>query len=121
MGDLGYNWLGNQEIQDICTGLRKNTTLRELNLYGCHRISHKGMKTILRCLQLHNTSLHKICLQAFDEEGQQLIEEIDYWLKLNRAGRFLIKLCLPPSSLSLEDGNQSSSHHLFKKGHRNPA
>ena len=116
--DLGYNWLGNEEIQDICTGLCKNTNLRELNLYGCHRISHKGMKTILRCLQLHNTSLHKIGLQAFDEEGQRLIGEINYWLKLNRAGRFLIKLSLPSPSLPLGEGNQSSNHHPFQNGYR---
>jgi len=116
--DLGFNWLGNQEIEDICTGLAKNTNLRELNLYGCHRISHKGMKTILRCLQLHNTSLHKIGLQAFDEEGQRLIEEINYWLKLNRGGRFLIKLSLPTSTKKV---NQSSSQHTFQNGHRDAA
>lgn len=116
--DLGFNWLGNQEIQDICMGLAKNTNLRELNLYGCHRISHKGMKTILQCLQLHNTSVHKIGLQAFDEEGQRIIEEINYWLKLNRGGRFLIKLSLPASS---KEGNQSFSHHPFQNGHRDAA
>jgi hypothetical protein len=109
--DLGFNWLGNEEVEDICNiGLCKNTSLRELNLYGNHRISHKGMRLILRCLQEHNTSLHKIGLQAFDEEGKQLIEEINYWLKLNKAGRYLIKSCLASPSLlvvSMEQGNQS--------------
>jgi len=116
--DLGLNWLGNEEIEEICAGLCKNATLRELNLHGCHRISHKGLKTILRCLQLHNTSLLKIGLQAFDEEGQRLIEEINYWLKLNKGGRSLIQLSLPPSSASSEQGTQSIGHHPRKSGRR---
>jgi len=104
--DLGFNLLGNQEVEDICIGLRENTSLRELNLHGCHRISHTGMKTILRCLQKHNTSIHKIGLQAFDEEGKQLIEEINYWLKLNKAGRYLIR-----ASTSSEQGNNTQPYH----------
>ena len=105
--DLGYNWLGNEEVDDICSiGLCKNTSLRELNLYGNHRISHKGMKVVLRCLKEHNTSLHKIGLQSFDEEGERLIKEINYWLKLNKAGRYLIKTCLVSPSPSTEQGNQ---------------
>jgi len=105
--DLGFNWLGNEEVEDICSiGLCKNTSLRELNLYGNHRISHKGMKVILRCLKEHNTSLHKIGLQSFDEEGERLIKEINYWLKLNKAGRSLIKTYL--ASPSTEQGNQSN-------------
>lgn len=95
--DLGFNWLGNEEVQDICIGLGKNTSLRELNLSGCHRISHTGMKLILRCLQKHNTSLHKIGLQAFDEEGRRLIQEINHWLKLNKAGRYLLKTTPTPT------------------------
>jgi Ran GTPase-activating protein (RanGAP) involved in mRNA processing and transport len=111
--DLGFNWLGDEEVQDICEGLCKNTALRELNLYGCHRISNKGLKTILRCLKQHNTSLHKIGLQAFDEEGKRIIEEISYWVKLNRAGRYLIKSCLAPSAISSEQDNQSNDQQLF--------
>lgn len=107
--DLGFNWLGDQGVEDIFTGLDKNTTLRDLNLCGCHRISNKGLKAILRCLQLHNTSLHTIGLQAFDEEGERIIEEIKYWLKLNKAGRFLIKSSLPGSSMSLEQDHQCNS------------
>jgi len=119
--DLGFNWLGNQEVEDICIGLCKNTSLRELNLYGCHRISHTGMNIILRCLQKHNTSLHKIGLQAFDEEGKQLIEEINYWLKLNKAGRYLIKSYMESSSVSSEQGNQTNDPPLCHNSHREPA
>lgn len=100
--DLGYNWLGNEDVEEICRGLSKNQSLRELNLFGCHRISYKGMKSILRCLKKHNTSLHKIGLQAFDEEGKRLIEEINHWLKLNKAGRYLIKSSLASPLASME-------------------
>lgn len=117
--DLGYNWLGNKEVKDIMDGLSRNTTLRELNLYGCHRISHAGMRTILECLQKHNTSLHKIGLEAFDEEGERLISKINHWLKLNRAGRYLIK-----SSLESK-GNRASVpvglwSHALQKSNKDP-
>ena len=106
--DLSFNWLGNEEVQDIFFGLRKNTSLREINLYGCHRISHTGMKVILRCLQNHNTSLHKVGLQAFDEKGRRLIEKINYWLKLNRAGRYLIKSNSALLSTSSKQDNKTN-------------
>jgi len=96
--DLSFNWLGNQEVNDICIGLRKNTCLKELNLFGCHRIDHDGMETILHCVRHHNTSLHKINIQTFDEEGKCIVDEINYWLKLNQAGRYLIKESSPSSS-----------------------
>ncbi|KAL3909476.1 MAG: hypothetical protein SGILL_008072 [Bacillariaceae sp.] len=95
--DLGYNWLGDEEVEDICQGLRKNTSLRELNLFGCQRISHEGFRTLLDCIKNHNTSLHKVQLQAFDEEGRQLVREINYWLNLNKAGRYLMKSTVPVS------------------------
>lgn len=36
-------------------------------------------------------------LQYFDEEGRKIIEEINHWLKLNKAGRYLVKSSLPSS------------------------
>mmetsp|Transcript_17792 Transcript_17792/g.49294 ORF Transcript_17792/g.49294 Transcript_17792/m.49294 type:complete len:157 (+) Transcript_17792:483-953(+) len=53
------------------------------------------METLLRCLADHNTSLHEIRLQATDEEASSILERIDYWLELNRAGRCLVKESLP--------------------------
>mmetsp|Transcript_32845 Transcript_32845/g.77526 ORF Transcript_32845/g.77526 Transcript_32845/m.77526 type:complete len:149 (-) Transcript_32845:239-685(-) len=53
------------------------------------------METLLRCLAEHNTSLHEIRLQATDEEAGSILERIDYWLELNRAGRCLVKESLP--------------------------
>eukprot|EP00531_Pseudo-nitzschia_arenysensis_P010308 CAMPEP_0116156166 /NCGR_PEP_ID=MMETSP0329-20121206/22690_1 /TAXON_ID=697910 /ORGANISM="Pseudo-nitzschia arenysensis, Strain B593" /LENGTH=428 /DNA_ID=CAMNT_0003653237 /DNA_START=133 /DNA_END=1419 /DNA_ORIENTATION=- len=128
--DLGYNWLGNKEVKDIFAGLSRNTRLRELNLYGCHRISHSGMKVILECLQKHNTSLHKIGLQAFDEEGERLIAEINHLLKLNKAGRYLIKSSLESPSqqraavpmglwshvLQKSNTDADSMFHLLREG-----
>jgi hypothetical protein len=89
--NLAYNWLGDQEVEDICQGLRKNTSLRELNLFGCQRISNEGLKMILECLKYHNTSLQTVQLQSFNDEGKRLIQEIGYWLSLNKAGRYIIK------------------------------
>jgi len=110
--DLGFNWLGDKEVEDICIGLRKNTSLRELNLYGCHRISHIGMTIILDCLENHNISLHKIGLQAFDDEGKQLIEKINYWLKLNKAGRYLIKSFMESSTVTIEQADHQPSSRI---------
>ena len=120
--DLGYNWLGNEEVQEICRGLSKNTSLRELNLFGCHRISHKGMKAILQCLKKHNTTLHKIGLQTFDAEGERLMEEINHWLKLNRAGRYLIKSALVSPSASTEPHGVPTGlwSHVLHKSNSDP-
>mmetsp|Transcript_6131 Transcript_6131/g.11332 ORF Transcript_6131/g.11332 Transcript_6131/m.11332 type:complete len:384 (-) Transcript_6131:243-1394(-) len=89
--DLGFNWLGDQEVEEICKGLRSNTSLEELNLFGCRRISNRGLRTILDCVKHHNTSLHKVHVKAFDEEGERLVREIDHWVSLNKAGRYLMK------------------------------
>jgi hypothetical protein len=127
--DLSFNWLGNQEVDDICIGLRNNTSLKELNLYGCHRINHDGMKTLLHCVQHYNTSIHTINLQTFDDEGKRLVNEINYWLKLNKAGRYLIKeedSFLPSSSLSSseneyqqQDQGQRSNSNSNSNSNRN--
>jgi hypothetical protein len=89
--DLAFNWLGDQDVEEICIGLRKNTHLRELNLFGCQRISNAGLRMMLHCLKYHNTSLHEVELQSFDEEGDRLLREINYWLCLNKAGRYMVK------------------------------
>jgi Ran GTPase-activating protein (RanGAP) involved in mRNA processing and transport len=120
--DLSFNWLGNQEVDDICMGLRNNTSLKELNLFGCHRINHDGMKTLLHCVQHYNTSIHTINLQTFDDEGKRLVNEINYWLKLNKAGRYLIKeedSFLPSSSsLSLSLSSSENEHQQQEQGQR---
>ena len=112
--DLSFNWLGNQEVDDICMGLRNNKSLKVLNLFGCHRINHDGMKTLLHCVQHYNTSIHTINLQTFDDEGKHLVNEINYWLKLNKAGRYLIKeedSFLPSSSSSSSSLSSSENEH----------
>jgi hypothetical protein len=119
--DLGYNWLGDEEVKDICQGLRKNTSLRELNLFGCQRISHNGFRMLLNCIKNHNTSLHKVHLQPFDDEGRRLIKEINYWLSLNKAGRYLIKSQTPlpeglwPKVLSKSSKDPGSLFYLVRE------
>lgn len=89
--DLAFNWLGDEEVEEICRGLKKNVSLRTLNLYGCQRISNTGLRIILDCVQHYNTTLRTISLQAFDEEGEGLVREINHWLSLNKAGRYLVQ------------------------------
>ena len=122
--DLQYNWLGDQDIQHICQGLRKNTSLRELNFYGCQRVTKSGMETLLKCLELHNTSLHSIKVQALDKESEKLVSRIAYWTDLNKAGRYLVHsssvvsgiwpLALERSSKDQEQPN--ALYHLLRHG-----
>jgi hypothetical protein len=119
--DLAFNWLGDKEVKDICKGLCKNKSLRELDLFGCQRISNDGLKTILECVKHHNTSLHKIRLQPFDKEGKKLIRDIDYWLGLNMAGRYLIQLADPvpeglwPSTLAKSNRAPDALFYLVRE------
>lgn len=120
--DLSFNWLGNQEVEEICHGLRKNTSLRQLNLFGCQRVSHEGMAAILDCLQRDNTAVESIQIQAFDEEGERLVMEINHWLSLNKAGRYLLNRPHPEPSglwpLVLEKSNDKldSLFYLIRQG-----
>ena len=93
--DLGFNWIGNAEILEICKGLKKNRSLRELNVFGCQRISDVGFQSLLDCIQTHNTSIHKIQLQAFGYRASRLKEEINIWLGRNRSGRYLLQQEVP--------------------------
>lgn len=120
--DLSYNWLGNQEVADICQGLRKNTSLLELNLYGCQRISHEGMAAILDCVQHHNTSIRTIHIQTFHDEGDRLVRDINHWLSLNKGGRSLLKklhtepLGLWPTVLAGPNITPDSLFYLIRQG-----
>lgn len=106
--DLGFNWLGNQEVLDICQGLLKNTSLRELNIYGCQRITKMGLMALLTCLQEDNMSLHQVKVQSLDEESDRLVESINHWTSLNKAGRYLIHH-LPCSSSSSSPSDQEGT------------
>jgi hypothetical protein len=120
--DLAFNWLGDEEVNDICMGLCKNKSLRELDLFGCQRISNYGLRTILECVRHHNTTLHKIRLQPFDDEGEKLVRDIDHWLGLNMAGRYLIQLAdsvpesLWPSVLVKSNHTPDSLFYLIREG-----
>jgi hypothetical protein len=89
--DLSFNWIGNDEVQSICQGLRKNKSLRELNLFGCQRISDVGLKSLLECLKSHNTTLRNINVQTYDYRANLLKDQIITWLMRNRSGRYLLK------------------------------
>jgi hypothetical protein len=89
--DLSFNWIGNEGVAQICKGLRKNSSLRELNLFGCQRISDVGLASILECVESHNTTLWSVSVQAYDCRANRLKKQIDHWLTLNRSGRCLLQ------------------------------
>jgi len=110
--DLGYNWFADRDVQEMCQGLAQNTnntSLRKLNLFGCHRITHVGMNAILHCLKDHNTSLQIVCLEAITEEEKRIEKQINYWLDLNKAGRCLIKSKSTSTSSSTTTSTTTSS------------
>ena len=113
--DLGYNWFADRDVQDICQGLTRNTnntSLRKLNLFGCHRITHVGMNAILGCLKDHNTSLQTVSLEAITEEEKRIEEQIKYWLDLNKAGRCLIKSTTSATTMSTTSSASSGQERV---------
>jgi Leucine Rich repeat len=105
--DLQFNWLGDQDVKHICQGLCKNTSLRELNLHGCSRVTKSGLQTLMTCLERHNTSLHTVTAQAFDDESDKIVDRINYWTSLNKFGRYLIHRL--PSLSSSSSGEQDGT------------
>jgi hypothetical protein len=93
--DLSFNWIGDDEIKQICRGLASkkcnSPLLRNINVFGCQRISDKGLSSILECIQHYNTSLWSIQVPEWNYKGSQIKEQINYGLKLNKAGRYLLQ------------------------------
>ena len=98
--DLSYNWIGDDELERLCEGLSSrssscvNLPLQDLNIFGCQRITSKGLKVLLDCLKYHNTTLQTVHVQTLVENSKEVSEvraKIEYWLSLNRAGRNLLK------------------------------
>jgi Ran GTPase-activating protein (RanGAP) involved in mRNA processing and transport len=112
--DVQFNWLGDQDVVDICQGLRKNKSVRELSLYGCQRITKAGVTTIMKCLEEHNTSLHDVKVQALDDESDTLVQRISYWTDLNKAGRYLIQSS--PDTLSKTKSMMTSQFSASSTG-----
>lgn len=89
--DLSFNWIGDNEVRQLCDGLANNNSLRELNIFGCQRISNKGLDLLLGCIRDYNKSLWKIQVSAWNSKASMLVDHINTFLKLNKAGRYLIK------------------------------
>jgi hypothetical protein len=120
--DLGFNWMGDGDVQQICQALKQNKSLRELNLFGCQRISDVGIHAMLQCLQQYNTSLRTIQVQAFDGRAARIMDQIHYWLALNRSGRCLLKedddvpSGLWPLVFQKSNGQPDSLYYLLRQG-----
>lgn len=109
--DLSHNVaIDDAAVGALCRALETNTQLKELNLHGCN-ISNTGIECLLECLKLSNFSLQRVHLtsrrpirhdreatttisttmdQSTQEERRALLQQLEYWLSLNRAGRQLV-------------------------------
>lgn len=120
--DMSFNWIGDEELSQIVTGLRDNTSLRELNVFGCQRITDFGLRLLLVCLRRYNTSLWELHAPEWNERASKVKRQINHWLKLNKAGRYLLQLQedIAPGlwALALEKVNSQpdSLYHIIRQG-----
>jgi Ran GTPase-activating protein (RanGAP) involved in mRNA processing and transport len=90
--DLSFNWIDDKAIQKVSQALSlKHSKLRELNLFGCQRISDVGVQHLLQCLKSSNTTLKDVNLHACGYRASRCVEELETLLALNRSGRYLLK------------------------------
>jgi len=89
--DLSHNWIGDDDIDQLCNSLRTNSSLRRLSLTGCHRITDRGITHLVECLREYNTSLHHIHIQTGSKSDAMLHLKLQHWLGQNRCGRSLLK------------------------------
>jgi hypothetical protein len=120
--DISFNWIGNSDVERLCDGLRTNTSLHRLNMFGCQRITQGGLSALSKCLEDHNASLHHIHLQTFDTASVRLHSQLLHWLSLNRAGRFLLRSenaaqsPLWPLLLAKSSVEPTTLYHILQQG-----
>jgi hypothetical protein len=97
----------------------KHSKLRELNLFGCQRISDVGVQHLLQCLKNSNTTLKDVNLHACGYRASRCIEELETLLALNRSGRYLLKCNLHsgawPVVLARFSGNPEIMYHFLQE------
>jgi Leucine Rich repeat len=89
--DLSYNWIGDEDVNRLCQGLRMNESLRRLSIMGCHRITNRGVSLLICCLRDKNTSLQQIEVRTCDNSNDELQADLHHLLCLNRAGRGFLR------------------------------
>eukprot|EP00980_Cylindrotheca_fusiformis_P024894 scaffold12678_cov116-Cylindrotheca_fusiformis.AAC.1 len=89
--DMSFNWIGDEEVSQVAKALERNTSLRELNVFGCQRITSYGLWLLLACIRDYNTSLRELHAPEWNGRASKVKRQINYWLKLNRTGRYLLK------------------------------
>lgn len=100
--DLSFNWIDDTAIQKVSQALSlKHSKLRELNLFGCQRISDVGVQHLLQCLKSRITTLKSVNLHACGYPPGRRIEELETLLALNRSGRYILKCVLPSGAWPL--------------------
>ena len=79
--NISLNKIGDKRIAYIATALHTNTTMRTLNMYGCH-ISNVGAESLARALAV-NTSLQKLNMSALTYIENNAICELATALQTN--------------------------------------
>jgi hypothetical protein len=118
--DLSFNWIDDKAIQKVSQALSlKHAKLRELNLFGCQRISDVGVQHLLQCLKSSNTTLKDVNLHACGYRASRRIEELETLLALNRSGRYLLKCDLRsgawPLVLAKFSGSPDVMYHFLQE------
>lgn len=89
--DISFNLIGDHEVQQIARGLSLDTRLRELDLRGCQRITDHGLRSLLSCISGRNTTLWHLHIPKSCQGQSNLNGQIQYWLRVNKAGRRLLQ------------------------------
>lgn len=86
--DLNCNLIGNSGGLSLAKALKNNSTLKTFCLYGNAQLSCGS--DFVECLKVNNSTLSKWNLQRTQMEYAE-VSRIDYWLKLNKCGRKILK------------------------------
>lgn len=89
--DISFNLIGDSEIRQIARGLSWNTKLHELDIRGCQRITDHGLQSLLSCVSGRNTSMRYLHIPKRCQGQSNLHDKIQYWLRVNKAGRRILK------------------------------
>lgn len=120
--DVSFNWIGDEEVKKISNGLAKNKSLRELNIFGCQRISDDSLHSLFECLRDCNKSLWKIQAPEWNTRASSLMNQIKILLKLNKAGRYLLQeqasvpLSLWPHALEKSNQQPENLYYFLRHG-----
>ena len=89
--DISFNLIGDNECALIARGLSWNSSLRELDIRGCQRITDCGLRYLLSCISDRNTSLWYLHVPKSCQGQSDVCVQILHWLRVNKTGRRLLQ------------------------------